>query len=136
DEPVPPQVNIGSASIREGDTKTRLVKLTVTLTKPSAQTVTVNYSTPPGSASSTSDYVPKLGVLTFKPRQISKVVAVVVKGGTLSFTATAVMKTVTVSVKSEFVAEPDETFTLALSNEVGSATLTKPTGTATIINDD
>ena len=50
DEAIPPVVNIGSATIREGDVKTRPAKLIVTLTKTSSQTVTVNYATVTGTA--------------------------------------------------------------------------------------
>ena len=87
----------------------------------------------PGDADLAGEALSDKSLARIRKTDLSKLP--VVKTGTLSFTATAVMKTVTVSVKSEFVAEPDETFTLALGNEVGSATLTKPIGTATIIND-
>src|SRR5207302_11324198 len=44
-------------------------------------------------------------------------------------------KTITVLVNGDHVDEPNETFTLNLSNPM-NATLSVPTGTGTILNDD
>jgi hypothetical protein len=47
-----------------------------------------------------------------------------------------VTKTVTVTIKNDFVVEPDESFTITLSNVSSGATLTTAVGTGTILNDD
>jgi uncharacterized protein len=43
---------------------------------------------------------------------------------------------ITVVVRSDAVVEPDETFTVKLSNPTGGALLVRATGTVTILDDD
>ncbi|QDT96166.1 choice-of-anchor Q domain-containing protein [Gimesia aquarii] len=94
---------------------------TVSLAQPVAGVVTVDLRTLDGSALlSDSDYVElPLQTITFNPGETSKTVTVVVNGDS--------------SIES------DETFQVELSNAtntVGDATISTPTGTGTIENDD
>lgn len=56
--------------------------------------------------------------------------------GTLSFTTFQTSKTITVQVSGDTVAEPDEGFTVTLSNASGGAHITVPDALGTILNDD
>ncbi|MEA2417388.1 MAG: large repetitive protein [Thermoanaerobaculia bacterium] len=91
----------------------------VTLSAPSTNTVSVFYTTVPGTAGegfpADYDYIRTSGRLTFAP------------GETL--------KTVTVLVYADFSDEPTETFTVRLSGE-GNATIARADGIGTILNDD
>jgi hypothetical protein len=115
DDVQPPLLGIGSAAVREGDAYVRPVKLAVTLNKPSTATITVKYTTAPGTAFAGSDFKTKSGTLTFKPGVVSKPIGLV----TLADTA----------------AEPDESFTVKLSVPT-NALIANDTGTVTIRNDD
>jgi chitinase len=55
---------------------------TVSLSNPSVQTLTVDYVTSNGTASSSSDYVPNSGTLTFAPGTTSATITVQVSGDT------------------------------------------------------
>ncbi len=114
-DPQPSLISIGSTTLREGDAYNRVVSLGVTLNKPSTQTITVTFSTAPGSATALSDYKTKSGTLTFKPGVISKTIGVTTIGDTL--------------------AEPDETFSVKLGTAT-NAIVANGTGTVTILNDD
>ena len=78
-------------------------------------TVTASYATANGTAVAPGDYTTTSGTVTMT-------------GPTLS-------RTVTVPVVGDTTVEPNETFTLGLSNPVG-ATIADGTGVATIVNDD
>jgi hypothetical protein len=56
--------------------------------------------------------------------------------GSLSFAANETVKTITIPVKADGFVEPDEGFTVTLSNPTGGATFGSPTASATIRNDD
>ena len=56
--------------------------------------------------------------------------------GTVSFAAGETSKTVTVNVAGDTTIEPNETFTLSLSNPSTGATITAASATGTILNDD
>src|SRR4029077_20082888 len=75
----------------------------------------VNYSTSNGTATAGSDYTAASGMLTFTPGQTSQPISVTVQG--------------------ETVYEPNETFTVTLSNPT-AATLGTFFATGTILNDD
>lgn len=98
-----------------GNSTISSANFTIKLSGASTSPVTVSYRTANGTATSGSDYSETSGILTFAPGEISKVVSV--------------------PIAPDKVAEPDETFTIQLSNPSGS-TLAKPIGTATILNDD
>lgn len=110
------QMEVSDAQLVEGsDRRTSTLKFTVTLNRPSGGSVSVRYSTVPGSAS-TADYRPKTNVIQFTGSQVSKVVSIVIVNDSLP--------------------EVDETFTVVLSALNGPATITKSTGVGTIVNDD
>jgi hypothetical protein len=79
------------------------------------ETITVNYTTANGTAIAGSDYTASSGTLTFLPGETSKAIAVNVTGDRLF--------------------EPNETFTVTLSNAI-NASITTATATGTITNDD
>jgi chitinase len=115
-----PVLSVTDSSTTEGDVGSHDLVFTVTLTPTSPDTtlpdtVTVDYATSDGTATSPSDYDATNGTLTFLPGEDSKQVLV--------------------SVHGNFLVEPDEQLTLTLSNPdfaiVGSAT-----AAGTIVNDD
>ncbi|WP_408589829.1 cadherin-like domain-containing protein [Novosphingobium sp.] len=108
-------LGVDSPSIAEGNSGTKVLTFTVTLSSASVQTVTVNYATADGSATAGSDYVATSGTLTFAPGETSKTVAVTVNGDT--------------------VLEGDETLTLHLSG-ASNASINVADGTGTLTNDD
>jgi len=110
-----PSLSINDVSTTEGDSGTKVLNFTVTLSAASNQTVTVDFATVPGTATTPSDYQSASGTLTFTTGQTTKTIGVTIKGDT-SF-------------------EPDETFTVSLTNPA-NAVISKGQGTGTILNDD
>jgi Calx-beta domain/Matrixin len=111
-----PTVSIQStASVTEGNTGSKTVTLTVTLSAPTSSTVTVNYATGNGSATAGTDYVAKTGTLTLA--------------------AGVTSQTITVTVNGDRTKESNETFTVTLSAPT-NATLGNSAATVTIVNDD
>jgi uncharacterized repeat protein (TIGR01451 family) len=110
-----PTLSINNVSQAEGNAGSSNFVFTVTLSGQSAQTVTVNYATANGTATAGSDYTATSGTLTFNPGVTSLPISVPVAGDT-SF-------------------EGNETFTVNLST-ASNATISNPTGTGTITNDD
>ena len=114
-----PTISIGNVTQAEGNTgnspATSFV-FSVSLSAVSGQTVTVHYSTADGTATSPADFT-AIGdtVLTFNPGDLTKTVTVLVNGDTIT--------------------EPNEQFTVNLSNAT-AATILSGTGTGTIIDDD
>ncbi len=113
--PVPPSVSITDVAVAEGNSGTTSANFAVTLSKSSTTPVTVGYATADGTGTAGTDYTPTSGTLTFAPGVTSQTIAVNILGDT--------------------TVEPNETFTLTLSNPTG-ATLARTTATATITNDD
>jgi hypothetical protein len=111
----PSSLAINDPRQAEGNTGSTLVALTVTLSPASTQTVTANYATADGTAIAGSDYTAKSGTITFAPGQTTRSIVVAVTG--------------------DSAVEPNETFSVTLSNPTG-ASLAKGTGTATVLNDD
>ncbi len=109
-------VSIGNASKKEGNSGTSNMDFTVSLSDSALSAVTVAYATSGGSATSGTDFLPVAGTLTFAIGQSSATVSVPIKGDTL--------------------VEPDETFTVTLTNPSANAVIGNATGTGTIINDD
>lgn len=119
--PPTPNITIDDPSITEGDTGTKTLNFTVSLSIPSAQTVTVDYATASaapasGIATAGTDYVVAAGTVTFNPGQQSQPVSITINGDKL--------------------VEPDETFFVNLSNASAGSTITDPHGVGTITNDD
>mgnify|MGYP002381892220 CR=1 FL=1 len=113
--PVPPSVSITDVAVAEGNSGTTSANFAVSLSKSSTTPVTVGYATADGTATAGTDYTPTSGTLTFAPGVTTQTIAVNILGDT--------------------TVEPNETFTLTLSNPTG-ATLARTTATATITNDD
>ncbi|MEX0948597.1 MAG: Calx-beta domain-containing protein, partial [Acidimicrobiia bacterium] len=116
--PPPPSslsVSIADASILEGRKK-QTMSFTVSLSSVSAVKVTVSYATANGTAVSPSDYT--------------------AKSGTVSINAGATSAVVKISIIGDRVKEPDETFTVTLTNPTGGAVLARAIATGTIRNDD
>jgi Ca2+-binding RTX toxin-like protein len=110
-----PTISIANASVDEGDSGTPTASFTVTLSAASPETVTVDWATADGTATSPSDYQADDGTLTFNPGQTSKTIPVTVNGDTVD--------------------EESETFDVTLSNPT-KATIADGNATGTIRNDD
>ena len=111
----PPVLSVSNAEVVEGNSGTRSVVFTLSLSQAIAQSVSANFATQDGTALAGSDYVARSGSVTFAAGETSKTVSVTVNGDT--------------------AIEADETFGLVLSN-VARATLAPGGGTGTIRNDD
>jgi Tol biopolymer transport system component len=111
----PPEVSIGNAAVVEGNLRSRQLRFTVTLSRPSTSAATVWFATAPGTAAAGTDFVAKGGILTIPAGRTSGVIAIDVKG--------------------DRAAEAHETFTVKLVTP-GGARLGRTTGTGTILNDD
>jgi hypothetical protein len=111
------QLSIGDTSVFEGAAGTSPATFTVTLADgPRDHDVSVDYATHDGSAVAPGDYTATAGQLVFHPGEVSK--------------------TIQVPVVGDSVVEPDENFTVVLTNPSGGADLGVATGTGTIRNDD
>ncbi len=111
-----PDISIDDQSVTEGDAGTSTLTFNVTLSNPSDQTVTVDYATSDGTATTADpDYDAATGTVTFNPGQTAQ--------------------TVDVTVNGDLTHESDETFTVDLSNET-NAGVAEGSGTGTITNDD
>ena len=106
-----PELSIADATAEEGET----VELAVTLSKASADVVTVMYWTVGGTAVAGSDYTAATGTLTFLAGSRREVIEI--------------------ATIADDLAESDEAFTVELRAPNG-ATLRDDTGTGTIIDDD
>jgi len=111
-----PDISIDDQSANEGDAGTSTMTFHVTLSNPSDQTTTVDYTTNDGTATAGSDYDTAAGTVTFDPGDTTKPVDVTIDGDTTH--------------------EADETFTVDLSNVTGTANLLDDSGQGTITNDD
>ena len=109
------QVGVGNATVVEGNAGNRTLGFTATLSVASSATVSVQYATASGTATSGSDFTAVSGTLTFPPGVTSKFVPVLVNGNT------------------KF--ETNKAFTFTLSSPVG-ATIARATATGFIVNDD
>jgi hypothetical protein len=111
----PGVVSIADVSATEGDAGSSSALLTVSLSSPATQPVTVQFATANGTATAGADYTATSGTLTFAPS-----------------TTTA---SVTVSVIGDVLDEDDETFFVNLTNAV-NATIGDGQGLGTIVDDD
>ena len=107
-----PQVSINNLTVDEADGTANFV---ITLDRPSAGVVSINYATQDGTALAGSDYVAEAGTLKFAPGETAK--------------------TVKVQLINDTLPEGAEAFSLALSGLVG-ATALNPVGTAVIAAND
>ena len=107
----PPAISVHDATVQEAEGA--VLVFTVTLSRASSRTVTVDYATSDGSAQAGSDYTAKTGKLTFNTGDTSQ--------------------TVSVTVLTDSDDEGQETLTLTISNP-SQATLDDATGTGAIEN--
>jgi len=75
-----PFVNVSGGSVTEGNSGTKLLPFTITLSNATDVPVTVDYATANGTATAGSDYVTKSGSVTFAAGETSKTVNVTVNG--------------------------------------------------------
>ncbi len=115
DDDAPPIVSISGVTVVEGNTGTTNAVFTVSLSGASGQTVTLNFATANGTASSGSDYVATNGTLTFPPGSTAENIIVIVNG--------------------DFLDETNETFFVELSNP-DNAAIGEGQAIGTIIDDD
>ncbi len=106
---------VSDASVIEGNSGTTAMSFKVSLAAAMTTTVSVNFATAGGTATSGADFIARSGTLTFTPGQTEKVVTVAVIGDRL--------------------VEMDETLSLTLSAPV-RGTILDGTGIGTIINND
>jgi Domain of unknown function (DUF4394)/Bacterial Ig domain/Calx-beta domain/Domain of unknown function (DUF4214) len=112
-----PRLNINDVSVVEGNSGVANAVFTVTLSFPSTApvSVTVEFITTDGTATSPGDYQARTGTRTFAPGETVKTISVPVNGDTQP--------------------EPDETFFVVLADPV-NAKLADGVGMGTIIDDD
>ena len=78
-----PDISIEDGAVTEGNSGTRPLTFTVTLSAPYDQAVTLGYATQDVTAVAGSDYNATSGTLTFAPGQTTKTISVLVKGDRL-----------------------------------------------------
>lgn len=116
DNETQPTITLQSTnSIEEGDSGTKSLEFTVTLSGQAEGTVTVNYSTSHGTADG-SDYVP-------------------VTNGTVTFNSLDTSETISITINGDEDSENDETFEINLSSP-SNATINSGQAIGTIIDDD
>ncbi|RZI89846.1 MAG: hypothetical protein EOO67_11670, partial [Microbacterium sp.] len=113
-EPTLPNLVIGNTAVSEGNNGATIT-FGITLSRPVARAVTVQYATVNGTATAGSDYR--------------------AKSGTVTIPAGSTTGTVQVSVISDKVRESNETLRVTLSGAT-NATIADGSGLATIVNDD
>ncbi|OZA90483.1 MAG: hypothetical protein B7X76_03875, partial [Azorhizobium sp. 39-67-5] len=110
-----PTLAVSDATVTEGNSGTKVMSFTVTLSAASSSAVSVAYATSNGTATSGSDYAAATGTLTFAAGETTKTIQVTVNGDT--------------------VVEGNETVNLTLSSPSG-ATIADGAAVGTITNDD
>ena len=108
-----PNLNLSAnQTIVEGNTNPQNVRYTVTLSRTSAQSITVQYATANGTAIAGSDYTSTSGTLTFNPGVTSQVINIPILNDSLN--------------------EANETFSLTLNSPINASLGTSQTVTTTI----
>ncbi|MFN6002758.1 MAG: Calx-beta domain-containing protein [Dolichospermum sp.] len=108
-----PNLNLSAnQTIVEGNTNPQNVSYTVTLSRTSSQTITVQYATANGTAIGGSDYTSTSGTLTFNPGVTSQVINIPILNDSLN--------------------EANETFSLTLNSPTNASLGTSQTVTTTI----
>ncbi len=116
DDPSPVGVRINDVSITEGNSKTKNLTFTISLTNALSNSVTVSYATSDNTARiDDSDYTSKTG--------------------NISIRAGSTSATVSVSIRGDTRVESNETFFVNLTGVVG-ASIIDGQGIGTILNDD
>jgi len=109
-------VTITGGSVTEGDSGTRSIAFTVSISEPTDEHIFVDYATSDGTAVAGADYT--------------------ATSGTLAILAGATSTIVTVDVAGDTEFEFDETLTLTLSNPVSAVLSAVASATGTITDDD
>ena len=115
DDDAVPTFSVEPIAFPEGQRGTSNATFIVRLSAPSGQSTTVRYTTANGTAVAPGDYT--------------------ARSGTLTFNAGVTTQLLTVAIVGDTVLEPDETFSLLLSNPV-RASISTPDAIATILNDE
>lgn len=117
DNDSPPTISISDTTVVEGSgfSTQNFAVFTLTLSAPSENQVSADFSLTPGTASSNIDY---LNVSNFA-----------------AFTPGTVTTTVAIPIVQDSIFEPDETFSIQLTNPT-NGTIADGVGLATITNDD
>lgn len=110
-----PALSVGDVRLAEGDAAQKMFSFLVSLSEPSATTVTVGFRTVDGTAVAGRDYVGTTGSLVFSPGMTKRSITVWVTGDT--------------------ELETNEQFSIQLEAP-SAATLGRATATGTILNDD
>ena len=116
----PVQIELGSASVVEGDSATRVLAIPVTLTRQATVAVSASYSLVGVTATAGSDFNAKTGTVRFPLN----------KQG-----ITPVLQFINVTILSDRVLEPDETFEVRLAQPVGGS-LRRDRAASQILDDD
>jgi Calx-beta domain len=119
-------ITIFDSSVREGRSGTTTMSFTVSLDATNDAPVTVDYATMSGTAIGGTSCA---GANSGSPDYIST-------SGTLTFLAGSPTQTITVLVCGDTMVEPNQTFTVTLSNPSPNADISRATATGTIVNDD
>jgi Ca2+-binding RTX toxin-like protein/pimeloyl-ACP methyl ester carboxylesterase len=112
-----PKIEINNISLSEGDSGTKNATFAITLSNPSSQTISVDYTTDNGTAIEGSDY--------------NKVAQ-----STLTFVPGEITKNITVGIIGDTIVELDETFKVDLSNPTNATLGANKSGTGILLNDD
>ena len=110
-----PQVSVGSASIVEGRTGVRKLRMMITLSKKLPNTVSVHWATSAGTATAGSDYTEVSGTARFAPGVTDRPISI--------------------DIIPDSQTEADESFQVSLTAPNGTA-IRRAVGIGTIINDD
>jgi hypothetical protein len=110
-----PTISINDVSITEGNSGLKAATFTLTLSGPSVETIAIRAITSPGTATAGTDY-----------NSINSVII---------FQAGTVTRTLDVSVIGDTALEPNETFSVNLSEPFGT-TISDGAGAGTILDDD
>jgi subtilisin family serine protease len=111
----PPAISISNVTVTEGDSGATAATFNVTLSSTYLLTVTVDYATAGGTATSGADFVASQGKLVFPPGVTTH--------------------TISVPVLGDYASEGTETFVVNLSNAV-NGTIAGGQGTGTILDND
>jgi uncharacterized repeat protein (TIGR01451 family) len=116
DDDPSPAVSISNAALAEGNTGTTNAVFSISLSAPSSRSIQVSCSTGNGTALAGEDFI----AFTNRP---------------VAFAPGQTVSNIAVTVKGDIEAEPNETFTVVLSNPT-NAVLGAAVGTGTIMSDD
>ncbi|WP_025344249.1 Calx-beta domain-containing protein [Sulfurospirillum multivorans] len=113
---ITPSFSIADTTLNEGNAGIYTKNIPVTLSDTDGNTVTVNYATSNGTATTGSDYN--------------------ATSGTLTFSGSTTIQNIPVKINGDTTNENDEYFYITLSNATGGATIKDNRATITLLNDD